>query len=97
MPTIRTFIANNTPAIGALKIADIPAAASLANNKVLSLLANLKYRAILDQVAEPVETIGDSNWADTPKPIVSELEKIWPYKRYGGTSPQRIPVACRLT
>jgi hypothetical protein len=79
MPTKSTSIANNTPAIGALKIADIPAAAPLANNNALSSIANLKYRAILEPIAEPVATIGASNPAEPPNPIVSELEKMCPY------------------
>jgi len=74
-----TSSAKSIPAIGELKIAEIPAAAPQAINKVRFLSSKCRIRAIFEPIAEPVDTIGDSNPADPPKPTVKAEAMILEY------------------
>ena len=67
---ISTSMANNIPAIGALKIAATPAAAPLPTS-IIKICGDIRNKLPkLDPIAAPVLTIGPSAPTDPPKPIV---------------------------
>ena len=68
-----------TPAMGALKMAEIPAAAPHAKRRVRSFKLKRSQRAVLLPIAEPVAAIGASSPAEPPKPTVRILLSICEY------------------
>ena len=68
--TIRTSSVNTSPAIGALKIPAMAAAAPHPTSSMSVLLSIRKNRPRLEPMAEPVSTIGASAPTEPPKPIV---------------------------
>ena len=65
-----TSDANKVPAIGALKVAEMPAAAPHPTSTVTAELDSLKYCPKTDPIAEPICTIGPSLPTDPPEPMV---------------------------
>ena len=88
-----TSIANNTPAIGALNAAPIPAATPQAKSKILSFCDRWYFCAKLEPNAAPVITIGLSNPAEPPSPTVNELVTICAYICFFGTIPPFLATA----
>ena len=68
--TINTSRVNTSPAIGALKIPAMAAAAPQPTRSIMVLLSILKSWPRLEPMAEPVNTIGASAPTEPPKPIV---------------------------
>lgn len=75
----KTSIAKIVPAIGLLKTAAIPEAAPHASKRIFSLLPNFMKPPIFEPMADPVITMGASNPAEPPNPIVSPLVSMCEY------------------
>ena len=84
--TISTSSVNTSPAIGALKIPAIAAAAPHPTSSIKVLLSILNSLPRLEPMAEPVRTIGASAPTEPPKPMVmaeamTEVQQLCPLRR----------------
>lgn len=83
---MRTSRVNTSPAMGALNIPAIAAAAPHPTSNMSVLLSILNSCPRLLPMAEPVSTIGASAPTLPPKPMViaeaiTELQQLWPFSR----------------
>ena len=84
--TISTSKVNTNPAIGALKIPAIAAAAPQPTSSISVLLSMRNNCPRLEPMAEPVSTIGASAPTDPPKPMVmadarTDVQQLCPLRR----------------
>ena len=71
-----TSMANSIPAIGALKVAPIPAPAPAATKLRTWSSPSPEYRPMDDPIAAPTITVGPSLPADPPLPKVRAVDAI---------------------
>jgi len=88
-----TSTANSTPAIGALKIAAIPAADPHAISVFRFASEILKTCPIVDPSADPICTIGPSLPADPPDPSVSAEATVFATATRGRMTPRFVTIA----
>ena len=84
--TISTSSVNTSPAIGALKMPAMAAAAPHPTSSISVFLSIRKYCPRLEPMAEPVSTIGASAPTDPPNPMVmadatTDVQQLWRFSR----------------
>ena len=84
--SINTSTVNSTPAIGALKMPAMPAAAPQPTSTISVFGDNRNMLPRFEPIAAPVYTIGPSAPTDPPNPIVMELATtevyiLWNFRR----------------
>ena len=84
--TISTSSVNTSPAMGALKMPAMAAAAPQPTSRISFFLSMPNSRPRLEPIAEPVSTIGASAPTDPPKPMViadatTDVQQLCPFSR----------------
>ena len=91
--TLDHFMRYNAPAMGALKVAAIPAAAPHPTRVLLFKVGALRTWAMVDPMEDPIWTMGPSLPTEPPEPMVIAEARIFMRATLGRIRPPRIATA----